>query len=174
MAPLRVIIAPDPRLEQIAEPVENVDERTQQIVENLRKAMLAEKGAGLAATQVGINKRIFLLDISSYIPEMQELFIVINPEVIYASTETWVTTEGCLSFPAIGRVPIERPKSITLSYLDYHGNKKQINADGWLARGFLHEIDHLNGITMLDHISKLKQTFYIKKLKKYKKSHNIE
>jgi len=174
MSCLKVLIAPDPRLSIVAEPVEKIDQSINKIIDDLYDTMIEEKGAGIAATQVGINKRIFLLDISSYLPEYQDLFVVINPEIIYASEETWITTEGCLSFPTIGRVPVERPYSITMQYLDRHGKQQKITAEEWLARGFLHEIDHLNGVTMIDHVSKLKQTFYIKKLQKYKKSHNIE
>jgi len=173
MALLQVLIAPDPRLEIVAEPVSSVDKSVQKIVDDLVETMRAENGAGLAATQVGINKRIFLLDISSYIPEITDIFVVINPIITYASSETWTTTEGCLSFPGIGRIPIERPKVIKMAYLDYHGNKKEIVAEEWLARGFLHELDHLNGVTMLHHVSHLKKSFYTKKLIKYKKSHNL-
>jgi peptide deformylase len=173
MAHLQILVAPDPNLEIVAEPVAAVDKSVQKIVDDLVETMRAENGAGIAATQVGINKRIFLLDISSYIPEIKDLFIIINPVITYSSPETWTTTEGCLSFPGIGRISIERPKSIKMEYLDYHGNKKEIVAEDWLARGFLHELDHLNGITMLHHVSNLKKNLYTKKLIKYKKNHNI-
>ena len=146
MARLQVLVAPDPRLEIVSEPVDSVDKSVQKIVDDLIETMRAENGAGIAAPQVGISKRIFLLDISSYMPEITDLFVVINPVITYASPETWTTTEGCLSFPGIGRIPIERPQAIKMEYLDYHGNKKEMTAEDWLARGLLHELDHLNGI----------------------------
>lgn len=173
MPKFEVIIAPDPRLNEVAKPVEKVDAELQKFMDDLHAAMLANKGAGIAATQVGVNKRIFILDISSYIPENKEIYFIVNPEITYASKETWVASEGCLSFPAIGRIEIERPEKITLSYLDYHGKKQEIHAEGWFARGILHELDHLNGVTMLDHLSKLKKTMCTKKLLKYKKQNNI-
>ncbi len=169
----KVLIAPDPKLHDVAEPVPKVDKDIQKFIDDLIKTTEAHSGAGIAATQVGVKKRIFIMDISSYIPEDKQLYIVVNPEITYRSEETWVADEGCMSFPVIGRVPVERPENIKMSYLDYHGNKKEIHASGWLARGFLHEIDHLNGVTMIDHVSKLKQSFYIKKLQKYKKLNNI-
>jgi len=173
MAILKVLIAPDPRLHEVAKPVEEINDSIHKIIKDLHDTMKDEEGAGIAATQVGINKRIFLLDVSSYMPEEKGLRVVINPEITYASEEKWTTTEGCLSFPVIGRVPIERSENIKMTYLDYHGKKCEISASGWLARGFLHELDHLNGITMIDHVSKLKQSYYIRKLNKYKKLNNI-
>lgn len=173
MTIFKVLIAPDPKLQEVAKPVEKVDKSIQKFIEDLKETAKANSGAGIAATQVGVNKRIFIMDISSYISEDKNLYVVINPEVTYRSEETWVAEEGCISFPVIGRVPVERPENIKMNYLDYNGNKKEIHASGWLARGFLHEIDHLNGVTMIDHVSKLKHSFYVKKLKKYKKLNNI-
>lgn len=173
MAVLKILIAPDPKLHEVAKPVAQVNNEIKKIIKDLHDTMLDEGGAGIAATQVGINKRIFLMDISSYIPEIKDLYIIINPEIKYASEEKWIEEEGCLSFPIIGRVPIERSENIIMTYIDYNGKKCEINASGWLARGFLHEIDHLNGVTMIDHVSKLKQSYYIRKLNKYKKLNNI-
>lgn len=172
MTELKILIAPHPKLHEVAKPVEKVDKGLQKFIDDLWRIAM-ENGAGIAATQVGVNKRIFLMDISSYIPEDKNLYTIINPEITYASEETWIATEGCLSFPVIGRVPIERSENIKMTYLDYHGKKCEISASGWLARGFLHELDHLNGITMIDHVSKLKQSYYIRKLNKYKKLNNI-
>lgn len=171
MPKYEVIIAPDPRLNEVSKPVEKVDAEIQKLMDDLLETIKG-RYAGVAAPQVGIHKRIFLMDISSYVPENKEMYFVVNPEVTYVSKETWIADEGCVSFP-VGRVPVERPQHIKLSYLDYHGKKKEIEADGWLARGFLHELDHLNGVTLLDHMSKLKRSLYTKKLLKYKKRHNI-
>jgi peptide deformylase len=169
MSKLEVIVAPDPRLNEVAQPVEKVDAEIQKFIDDLYQTMRENKGAGIAATQVGVNKRIFILDLTSYIPEETEVYFIINPEITYSSKETWFAAEGCLSFPAIGRIEIERPEKVTLSYLDYHGKKQTLHAEEWFARGILHELDHLNGITMLDHLSKLKQTLYTKKSLKYNK-----
>jgi len=173
MTVFKVLIAPDPKLHEIAKPVEKVDKSIQKFVDELEKTMRSYNGAGIAATQVGVSKRIFLMDISSYEPDKTDLYVIINPEITYRSEETWIATEGCLSFPIIGRVPVERPDNITMTYLDYNGEKQKIHASTWLARGFLHELDHLNGVTMIDHVSKLKQNFYIRKLQKYKKLNSI-
>ena len=171
MPKYEAIIAPDPRLNKVSEPVEKVDAETQKLMDDLLETIKG-RYAGIAAPQVGIHKRIFLMDISSYVPENKEMYFVVNPEITYMSEETWIADEGCVSFP-VGRIDVERPKSIKMTYLDYHGNKKEMEADGWLARGFLHELDHLNGVTLLDHVSKLKKSLYTKKLLKYKKRHNI-
>ena len=174
MSILPIVIAPDPILEKVAEPVEEVNREIKKIVDNMIETMLHEQGAGLAAPQVGISKRIFLMDISSYYKKDMPLYVVINPEVTYLSEETWVEEEGCLSIPVGARIPVERPKVICMKYLDYDGNQQEIEADGWLARGFLHEVDHLNGITGLNYLSSLKKSLMIRKLNKYKKSKEQE
>jgi peptide deformylase len=171
MTILPIIIAPDPILERVADPVDEVNAEIQKTIDNMIETMRHEQGAGLAAPQVGISKRIFLMDISSYYKKEMPLYVVINPEFTYMSEETWVEAEGCLSIPVGARIPVERPEKIRMKYLDYHGNQQEITADGWLARGFLHENDHLDGITGLNYLSSLKKDLMVRKLNKYKK-HN--
>jgi len=170
MAILPIVIAPDPILEKVAEPVDEVNAEIRNIIDNMIETMHYEQGAGLAAPQVGISKRIFLMDISSYYKKEMPLYVVINPEFTNLSEETWEETEGCLSIPVGARILVERPKAVRMKYLDYNGNQQEIEADGWLARGFLHENDHLNGVTGLDYLSLLKKDLMIRKLNKYKKN----
>ena len=170
MSILPIVIAPDPILDKVAEPVEEVNAEIRKIIDNMIETMRHEQGAGLAAPQVGISKRIFLMDISSYYKKEMPLYIIINPQFTYYSEEKWIEEEGCLSVPVGARIPVERPKAIRMKYLDYNGNSQEIEADGWLARGFLHENDHIDGITLLNYLSPLKKSLMIKKLNKYKKN----
>lgn len=164
-----IIIGPDPRLSKVSEPVAEVTKEIRALVDQMI-VILKATGAGLAAPQIGVLKRILVLDISSYVPENKELYVMINPEITYFSDEKWIAAEGCLSFPTIERVEVERPENIKLNYLDYNGKQCTISANGWFARGIQHELDHLNGITLLDYVtSKLKKDMYLKKLQKYKK-----
>ncbi len=167
-----VIIAPDPRLNQVSEPIKTIEEG-KAIIDKMLGVAKQIQLAGLAAVQIGIHKRALILDISSYVPENQAMHILINPEITYFSEDKWVADEGCLSVP-IDRISVERPESIKLTYLDYDGKKVEISASGWFARGIQHEMDHLNGVTLLDHVkSRLKKDMYIRKLKKYKRINNI-
>ena len=173
MAPLPIVIAPDPILDKVSELVEEVNDEIRKIIDAMLETVKHEQLSGLAAVQVGIHKRIFLMDISSYYGKKMPMYIVINPEFSNPSEEKWVEVEGCASIPVGARIPVERPKAIKMKYLDYDGNPQEIEADGWLARGFLHEADHLDGITGLNYLSPLKRSLMIKKLNKYKK-HKME
>ena len=166
-----IIIGPDPRLKQVSEPVTEVNDEIRKLVDDMIDTMRAAPGSGLAAPQIGVLKRVLVLDISSYVPENTKLHIMINPVITYASDEKWVAAEGCLSFPGIERTEVERPQSIKVSYLDYDGKQCEVAASGWFARGIQHEMDHLNGVVLLDYVkSKLKLDICIRKLQKYKKS----
>ena len=168
-----VIIAPDPRLNQLSEPIATIAEGKKIVDEMLHVADKIQL-AGLAAIQIGIPKRALILNIASYVPENTKMHILINPEITYFSDDKWEAEEGCLSVP-VGKVSVERPENIKVKFLDYDGKKVEIQADGWFARGIQHEMDHLNGITLLDHISsRLKKDIYIRKLNKYKKVNNIK
>lgn len=174
MAVYPIIVAPNPILNQVSKPVEKVDKEIQKLVDDMIESMLAIPGAGLAAIQIGFPKRILILDISSYLPEEKALYTMINPEITYFSDEQWIAKEGCLSFP-IERIPVDRPENIKVKFLDYHGKEQELQASGWLARGIQHEMDHLNGITLLDHVpSLLRKDIYVRKLNKYKKLNHIK
>lgn len=169
MTILDIIIAPDPILQTPAEKVLAVDDSIKKIADDMLETMREVNGAGLAANQVGILKQILILDVSSYGIKQEKPYIMINPEIIYASEETWEHEERCLSFPVVS-VIVTRPQNIRVKYLDYDGKEQQIEADGWLARGILHEMDHLHGITQLDHAaSPMRRNIMLRKLNKYKK-----
>ena len=130
------------------------------------ETMYAAPGIGLAAVQVGILRRIVVIDISKD-KEKNPIFLV-NPEIIEKSTNTSVYEEGCLSLPG-QFAEIERPAECTIRYIDYEGRQKQLKADGLLSTCVQHEIDHLNGVLFIDYLSKLKKDMIIKKLIKHKK-----
>lgn len=169
MTTLPIIIAPDPRLNEVAETVKAVDDHIRKIVEDLFETMYANSGAGLAATQVGINKRILVICLPSSMDETEPKYAVINPEITYLSEEQWTVQEGCLSFPIEERFEITRPAHIKVKFLDQNGLQHEVSSSGWLARAFQHEIDHLNGVTMVHYVSKIKRDMILKKLIKYKK-----
>lgn len=172
MTKLNIIIAPNPILQTPTEKIEIVDSSVQKIADDLLETMVAENGAGLAANQVGILKQVLVLDVSSYGVKQDKPYIMINPETTYTSEETWTHEEGCLSFPVV-RVSVTRPKNIRVKFLDYYGKEQHVEADGWLARGILHEMDHLKGITQLDYASSIRRNIMIRKLNKYKKLHKL-
>jgi len=129
--------------------------------------MYAAPGIGLAAVQVGILKRLVVIDISKTEEKKQPIFLI-NPQIIRQSKKTSVYEEGCLSLPG-QFAEIERPAECTLKYIDYNGKEKELKADGLLATCVQHEVDHLNGILFIDYLSKLKKDMIIKKLVKQKK-----
>jgi peptide deformylase len=170
MARRNIVIAPDPVLSQVAEPVKEVNDAIRKLVSDMLETMRAENGAGLAANQIGVLKRVMVLDLSSYIEEETTHRVIINPEITYSSEEKWVAEEGCLSFPGIKRISVERPENIKVKYLDEKGAPQELEAGGWLARAIQHELDHLNGVTMVHYVSKVKRDLILKKLIKMKHS----
>ena len=173
MAKRRVVIAPDPRLNMVADPIKTIDESIRKLISDMFETMQSAKGAGLAATQIGVNKRLFIMDLSSYIEEETKPYVIINPEITCFSEETWVAEEGCLSFPEIKKIPITRSENIKMRYLDEKGEQKEMRASSWLARCIQHETDHINGITMVHYVSKIKRDMILKKLTKLKKSGEV-
>ena len=171
MTILPIIMAPDPVLDTPTKPVEKIDDSIRELIANMLETMYSSNGAGLAANQIGVSKRIMVLDLSSYIKEETQHRVIINPEITYFSEEKWVAEEGCLYFPGIKRIAIERPENIKLKYLNEHEIEQELTAAGWLARAIQHELDHLNGVTMMHYVSKMKKDLVFKKLKSFK-SHN--
>ena len=163
----KILIEPDPILRKKSEALEKVDTDTQKLMDDMLETMYAAPGIGLAAIQIGILKRLVVIDISKEEEKKQPIFLV-NPEIIYRSKETSVYEEGCLSLPG-QFAEVERPSECTIKYIDYYGKKKDLKADGLLATCIQHEIDHLNGILFIDYLSKLKKDMIIKKLVKQKK-----
>ncbi len=177
---LPLVIAPSPLLKQVSKPVEKVDAELQQFMRDMVNTMYAEAGIGLAAVQVGVLKRILVIDVD-YEPEENHYHdhsncggihvkntnprYFINPEFIELFGGESTYKEGCLSFPG-ARSEVTRPKKIKVKYLDFDGNEKIEEMDGILATCIQHEIDHLNGITFVDHLSSLKREMILKKMKK--------
>ncbi len=167
MAVLPVIIAPDPRLKAVCEPVEQVDGKIVKLMDCLLKSMYAAPGVGLSAPQVGVCKRVIVVDTAGRKEEPNPLAMA-NPEITWVSDETVNDEEGCLSFPE-HYADVSRPARVKIGYLDRGNAAQVIEADGLLARCLLHEIDHLDGILFVDHLSLLKRGMILRKLIKMKK-----
>ncbi len=161
MALLDILTYPDPRLRQRASPVDAVDAHVRQLAEDMAQTMYAAKGIGLAATQVGVAKRVVVMDLSA---EHDQLLVLINPRVV-ARDGSQECEEGCLSVPDVFET-VERALRVTVSYLDLDGEARQMDADGLLAVCVQHEIDHLDGKLFVDYLSRLKQDRLRKKADK--------
>jgi peptide deformylase len=167
MAILPLIIAPDDRLNIPSQKVEKVDDEIRKLAADMRETMYANDGIGLAAVQVGVHKRVIVVDVARREGRFEPMTFI-NPEVIKDNGDSSVYMEGCLSFPDQFS-EVERPEGVTVRYLDETGAEKTIEADGILATCLQHEIDHTNGIVFVDHVSKLKRDMILKKLTKAKK-----
>ena len=165
-----IIIEPDPILRKESEHVENIDDNIRKLLDNMLETMYAAPGIGLAAVQVGILKRVIVIDISKNEEKKTPLFLI-NPEIISKSKKTSVYEEGCLSLPGYF-AEIERPAECQIKFIDYNGKERVLVANGLLATCIQHEVDHLNGILFIDYLSKLKKDMIIKKLIKHKKELN--
>ena len=166
MTKRNILIEPDPILRKKCEPLEKVDTETKKLMDDMLETMYAAPGIGLAAIQVGILKRLVVIDISKGEEKKNPLYFV-NPVIKNKNTELSTYEEGCLSVPNYF-AEIDRPKKCDVEYLDYNGKKKVLNAEGLLATCIQHEMDHLEGILFIDYLSKLKKTMIIKKLSKQK------
>ncbi len=164
MAKLPIISAPDPYLRTVSEPVEKVDAKLQKLMDDMVETMYGALGIGLAAIQVGVPKRVIVMDLAlDDEPKKPQFFV--NPELTSVSDEVEVYEEGCLSVPD-HYAEVERPKECTVKFLDYDGKPHELKAKGLLATCIQHEMDHLNGILFIDHISALKRRMILKKLTK--------
>ena len=170
MSQKKILIEPDPILRKISAPLEKVDKHTRKLMDDMLETMYEAPGIGLAAVQVGVLKRLIVIDISKGEQEKNPLFLI-NPEITFKSSKTSIFEEGCLSLPG-HFAEIERPAECHLKYLDYNGKEKKLTAEGILATCIQHEIDHLDGVLFIDYLSKLKKDMIIKKLKKQKKELN--
>jgi peptide deformylase len=159
-----LIILPDPILRTVSKPVERVDAPLQKLADDMLATMYDAPGIGLAAIQVGEPLRMLVIDLAKE-DETPAPLVFINPQVLGSSDERSVYEEGCLSIPDY-YAEVERPATVRVSYLDRDGKTKEIEADGLLATCLQHEIDHLDGVLFIDHISKLKRDMVIKKFKK--------
>ncbi len=164
MAKKQILTIPDPLLRKVSEPVTSVNTEVKNLLDDMLETMYAAPGIGLAAVQVGVLKRIIVIDLSKDGEKKDPLFII-NPQITYKSDELISYEEGCLSIPN-QFAEVKRPSSCKVNYLDYDGKKREINADGLLATCIQHEVDHLNGVLFIDHLSKLKKDLILKKTKK--------
>ncbi len=160
---IKIYTYPDSALRVMADPVENIDEDIQQMINSMAETMYAAPGVGLAATQVGESKRILIYDISPK-DEGRNLSVLINPEIVLAEGEI-IYEEACLSVIDFS-VEVARNAKVKVRGVDRNGNPVEIEAEDLLARCLQHEIDHLNGILIIDHISSLKRSLYRKKMMK--------
>ena len=163
----KIVIEPDPILRKKSENLEKVDNDVRKLLDEMLKTMYAAPGIGLAAVQIGILKRLVVIDISKEDQKKNPLFLI-NPVITYKSKNTSIYEEGCLSLPG-HFAEIERPSQCSVDYIDYNGKEKKLKADGLLATCIQHEVDHLNGVLFIDYLSKLKKDMIIKKLIKHKK-----
>ena len=162
-----ILTAPDPRLQAVSTDVETVDGEIRALIDDMTDSMYAADGIGLAAIQIGVARRVLVIDLDQKEGNKNPV-PYINPKIIWASDEMAVFEEGCLSVPEIWD-DVERPARIKCEYLDRDGKKQVLEADGLLATCLQHEMDHLNGVLFIDHLSRLKKTMAIKKLTKAKK-----
>jgi peptide deformylase len=163
----KILTEPDPFLRQVSQEVKKVDDEVRVLMDDMLETMYAAPGIGLAAIQVGVPKRVIVMDISKE-EEKKPLYFV-NPKIIVKSKNNSTYEEGCLSVPG-QFAEVDRPDQCHISYLDYDGKKKEVKAQGLLATCIQHEMDHLEGILFIDYLSKLKKNFIVKKLSKQKKA----
>lgn len=169
MSKLKLYEYPEPILRQKCAKVDKVDDELRRFLDDMLETMYADKGCGLAAPQVGCTQRMIVVDPNPSdedISARQPMYLI-NPEIIWHSEETVLFNEGCLSLPE-QRAEVERFEKVRVHYTDYDGNEQEILADDLLAIIMQHEIDHLDGILYIDHLSRLKRSRLLDKLKKYR------
>ncbi|MDB5418581.1 MAG: polypeptide deformylase [Phenylobacterium sp.] len=168
MAIREILVVPSPVLKQVSETVRVVDDDLRALMDDMLETMYAAPGIGLAAIQVGVAKRVIVMDLARDGEEAQPRFFV-NPEILWASEETAPYEEGCLSVPEIYD-EVERPLQVKLKSLNYQGEEIVEDAEGLFAVCIQHEMDHLDGVLFIDHLSRLKREQAIKKVKKLVKA----
>jgi peptide deformylase len=168
MAQLPILVAPDPRLAKKSLPVAEVDGEIRQLMDDMLETMYAAPGIGLAAPQVGVLKRVIVLDLAGD-DEAPSPFKMANPEIIWVSDDDAEYNEGCLSVPE-HYADVVRPASCVVRYLDENNVQREITAEGLLSTCVQHEIDHLDGVLFIDHLTSLKRNIILRKLVKAKKA----
>ena len=163
-----IITVPDEILKKVSKPIEKIGVNEKKLIDNLFDTMYNSNGIGLAAVQIGILKRILVIDVSTK-DEKNQPIVLVNPVIKNLSNEKSIYEEGCLSIPETF-IEIERPKMCEVEYIDRKGSKKILKCDGLLSTCIQHEINHLDGKLIIDHLSKLKKDFIIKKISKIKKN----
>lgn len=176
MAKLKLYEYPHPILKKKTKRVEKIDDELQAFLDDMLETMYAEKGVGLAAPQVGVSLRIVVIDVWKHLEddeEKQDPLFLINPEIIWNSEELVLCDEGCLSIPG-QRADVERFEQVKVRYTDREGKSCEILGDEFLAIALQHELDHLDGILYIDHLSRVKRNMLLKKLDKFKKDRDEE
>ncbi len=169
MAIRDILILPDPALRKVAKPLADIDDGVRALMDDMLETMYAAPGIGLAAPQIGIDKRLIVLDVSKTEEEDEkEPMVFVNPDIVWTSDETALYEEGCLSIPDYYE-EVERPAACRVRYLDRGGDEREIDCESLLATCIQHEIDHLNGVLFIDHLSKLKRDRITKKFTKARK-----
>ena len=168
MAVLPIIVAPDPRLKVVSEPVSVVDDGIRALLDDMLASMYDAVGIGLAAIQVGVNKRIVVIDVVNDKGEQGNPVFLINPEIVWTSDDDRVHEEGCLSLPE-HYAEVVRPDEVRVTYLDRDGEAQELHAAGILSTCIQHELDHLEGILFVDHISSMRRNMILRKLVKARK-----
>ena len=162
----KILTEPDPFLRQKSSEVEQVTDETRKLMDDMLETMYDAPGIGLAAIQIGVPKRVIVIDLSR--DEKKNPLYFVNPKIIKKSDTDSTYEEGCLSVPG-QFAEVDRPDKCHVSFLDYNGKKKELKAEGLLATCIQHEMDHLEGILFIDYLSKLKKNLIVKKLSKQKK-----
>ena len=168
MALRDILIVPDPILKKVSERVDVVDDELRALMDDMLETMYAAPGIGLAAIQIGVPKRVIVMDLAKPDETPAPRYFV-NPEILWASEETQPYEEGCLSVPEIYD-EVERPAHVKLRYIDYNGKTVEEDAEGMYAVCIQHEMDHLDGVLFIDHLSRLKREQAVKKVKKQAKA----
>ena len=172
MALRDIIILPDKRLRLVSEPAKKIDPELRLLVDDMFDTMYEAPGIGLAAIQIGVPKRVIVMDLAKK-DEPKEPRVIINPQLLWRSQERMIYEEGCLSIPEFYE-EVERPAQVRVKFLDVTGAEQELVASGLLATCLQHEIDHLDGVLFIDHISKLKRDRVIKKFAKAAKRSDTE
>ena len=169
MTTLPIVKLPDPILRKVSTPVETVDDDLRRLLDDMIETMYDAPGVGLAGIQVGVDKRILVLDASDKNAEERNPICMINPRILDRSDTTRTYEEGCLSIPDV-LVEIERPAEVDISFIDRDGNAQELHADGLLATAAQHEIDHLDGKLIIDFLSRLRREMVVRKFRKLQRS----
>jgi peptide deformylase len=164
MALREIIILPDKRLRLVSEPVQTNDPELRRLVDDMFETMYEAPGIGLAAIQIGVAKRVIVMDLAKK-DDPKEPRVFVNPQVLWRSDEQTIYEEGCLSIPEFYE-EVERPAKVRVKFVDMTGAEQELEASGLMATCLQHEIDHLDGVLFIDHISKLKRDRVIKKFAK--------
>ena len=169
MAKLPILTLPDKTLRKTSLPIERVDEGVRTLAEDMLETMYAAPGVGLAAVQVGVLRRLIVLDTAKGEDEPPQPLVMINPQIVALGSQLRRHEEGCLSIPDV-RIEIERPSSVAVEFLDREGKRQELATEGLLATAIQHEIDHLNGKLIIDFLSRLKRDMIVRKFKKQAKA----